>query len=126
MSVLHAEKQDATELDCYQEQHDAAATIPEHADKYVYEPLPGERWIRVLVFEPALELECPLAARLELLALDSHTCQLEASATPVDVSKSKSPYTALSYSWALDDGDDSLSHRLTLSNKQVSITQNLA
>ncbi|KAM3422452.1 hypothetical protein BST61_g2800 [Cercospora zeina] len=140
--ALHTGKQDATELDYHQEEqhdaatailehadhdkerHDAAATILEHTDEYIYEPLPGERWIRVLLLEPAPELECPLVARLELLALDSEKRQLGAPAPPVAVSTL--PYTALSYSWALDNGDDSLSHRLTLSNKVVSITQNLS
>ncbi|GIZ47976.1 hypothetical protein CKM354_001105100 [Cercospora kikuchii] len=154
---LHIGEQDAAELDHDRERGDAVTTSPEHADPYIYEPLPGDRWIRVLVLEPAPELDCPLVARLEVLHLgpalpmkpislrrygkameSSYEAIYPSRYEPTDdekqqheahvslVNARRLPYTAVSYSWAMDDGDDSLCRVLTLHGKQVSITQNLS
>ncbi|PIA92274.1 hypothetical protein CB0940_09865 [Cercospora beticola] len=139
----HNSEQDAAEFDHEREQGNALTRSPEHANEYIYEPLPGDRWIRVLILEPASELACPLVARLELLALGpalpmapqkplGYGSRFE---SPDDkqfdsyvslVQASRLPYTAVSYSWAMDDGDDSPSRVLTLHGKKVSITQNLS
>ncbi|PPJ54597.1 hypothetical protein CBER1_06159 [Cercospora berteroae] len=150
---LHAAEPDAAEFDHDHEQEDDVTTSPEHADEYNYEPLPGDRWIRVLILEPAPELDCPFVARLELLTLGpalptapKQQRRYEAegehkhktiSEPPEDekqqheayvslVNARRLPYTALSYSWAMDNGDDSRSWVLTLHGKQVTITQNLS
>lgn len=138
---LHIGEQEATELDDDQGQEEAATTQPKYADGYVYEPLPGDRWIRILVLEPARELDCPLIARLELLALgpglpiepkpqnppkitDDEKQRNEAYVSLVNARRL--PYTALSYSWAMNDGDDSPCRVLILHGKQVAITRNLS
>lgn len=74
-----------------------------------YESLPGEGWIRILIIEPAANLDDPLECSIELVPLQP-----------------SSNYAALSYSWGMNgDGDNSLSRVIEVAGKPMHITQNL-
>ena len=82
----------------------ATSAVPYH-----YHPLPSTRHIRILV--------------LQLSEGESHkvSCHLET----VDLDD-PSGYTALSYTWALEDGDDSLSQLLHIQGQTLPVTENLS
>ncbi|PIA99266.1 hypothetical protein CB0940_02542 [Cercospora beticola] len=74
----------------------------------LYNPLPTEEHIRVLIIQPALGLEDPIKCDLTVVLR-----------TP------RARYKALSYSWAMGNGDCSLSRVISVHNSDVAITQNL-
>ncbi|KAK6428397.1 hypothetical protein LTR95_015455 [Oleoguttula sp. CCFEE 5521] len=97
----------------------------------IYEALPGPRYIRVLVLKPAMAASDPLIAELDILDLGPALPPIpQRERTPEGlvsmISFRRLSYNALSYSWAMDDGDASFSRGMTLCDKTKCITQNLA
>ena len=81
--------------------------IPE--DEYQYDPLPDPEAIRVLLIYPSRRFNAPAICDLEI----AH-------------STSSTEYTALSYSWGMnEDGDDSLCRHIFIGGKVKRVTQNL-
>ncbi|GIZ45998.1 hypothetical protein CKM354_000914100 [Cercospora kikuchii] len=125
---------------------------------YTHDVLPGPRCIRVLVLQPAGNLEDPLVGSFETVWLgDPLPSEPESSYGPVrvrseaihekdlimskrqnlevernrahykDVISSRSLYyDAVSYTWATENGDASLSHFMLLNGLRLNITKNLA
>lgn len=82
--------------------------VASSAEQYCHEPLPASDWIRLLILAPATNPTDPLMCSMTSTSL-SKPCQ----------------YTALSYSWAMEDGDASLCRSLWVDGKHLRITRNL-
>ncbi|KAI5364616.1 Putative heterokaryon incompatibility [Septoria linicola] len=103
---------------------------------FMYEPLPGERWVRVLILEPSLDTSQHLHATLgpsnigESLPAVPRDGDTDYKDREADYHREwdarKLDYHALAYSWAMQNGDASLSHSMILAGKVVNITQILA
>lgn len=85
----------------------------DESDKYVYQSLGHGRQIRILLLQPTPAFVTP-ATRSTI------KCSLEEA----DLDD-RPQYTALSYSWATEDGDDTKSHRIEVDGKPFPITRNL-
>ncbi|PPJ52035.1 hypothetical protein CBER1_09827 [Cercospora berteroae] len=109
-----------------------------------YERLPGDRWIRVLLLEPAERLEDELVATLRLQDLGGSlpVWPLIGSADRPHKEKDhynratreyweeirgrQLSYRALSYSWATEDGDNRRTHHIDLNSRPFKITKHLS
>ncbi|PPJ60493.1 hypothetical protein CBER1_03220 [Cercospora berteroae] len=111
--------------------------------RFVHDPLPGPRWVRVLVLQPASNLRDPLVGFFEIvflgepLPLEPTKSNADAEALTAEylprrahyeqvMSSRKLHYDALSYTWATKDGDTSLSHSILLDGRRLDTTRNLA
>ncbi|KAK4501550.1 hypothetical protein PRZ48_007359 [Zasmidium cellare] len=84
----------------------------EQWSEFQYTPLGGRGWIRVLT----------IYSRETIQNEDTFCCILE----DVDLAQAEhDPYFALSYSWAMPDGNSSKSHRIYIGEHRVPVTQNL-
>ncbi|OQN99855.1 hypothetical protein B0A48_14625 [Cryoendolithus antarcticus] len=107
----------------------------------IYEALPGLRWIRVLVLQPAMIVSDPLVAKFELQDLgptlptmpysDSYHKNHPIQSKRLDdyqalIDSCRLSYTALSYSWAMEDGQMHFNRDIELDGRKRCITQNLA
>lgn len=82
-------------------------TLP--PENFVYTPLPGEAFIRILTLNRSKNLNDPLKSSIEAIPLTEGA-----------------QYDALSYSWGMDgDGDATLNRILLINGKRKHITQNL-
>ncbi len=77
---------------------------------YIYTPLPGKQYIRLLRLQSQHGTQSGMAASLETYSLAGRVV----------------PYTALSYSWGRNsDGDASSSRRITIDGYVLCVTENL-
>ncbi|KAK4634879.1 Heterokaryon incompatibility protein 6, OR allele [Fulvia fulva] len=84
--------------------------VPDLALQYQHTALPEAGHIPILVLRPSEDIGSPVE------------CDMEA----VPLSREKSDYVALSYSWGMDaDGDTSLNRSITICGKPKAVTQNL-
>lgn len=79
-------------------------------EEYRYTPVPGSGWIRVLTLYPFQDIWCqdPIIGTLE-----EHELRTE------------DDYAALSYSWAMADGDDLKSREILIDGRSMKVTRNL-
>lgn len=129
---------------------------------YVHNPLPATRWIRVLMLQPASNLEDALSGTFETVPLGESLPSEPAISDYLDLIRQEKGrlltdeekefalqnqdaeyerlhaqyqrdlksrrlcYDALSYTWATENGDATLSHSIMLDGRSLNITQNLA
>ncbi|GIZ45640.1 hypothetical protein CKM354_000879800 [Cercospora kikuchii] len=109
--ALPSEEHDATSIDNAegtQPRGDLGATIPSAQYPSIYKPLPGPGHIRRLIVRPATCLNAPFECSIEVVP-----CHEDAE------------YTALSYAWAMQDGDSSLCRGLYVNSQNFAIRRNL-
>lgn len=82
------------------------ADVPKN-DYYVHEPLPQPDYFRILAVEPAREDTDEIVWELRVARISSAS------------------YNALSYSWAMEDGEASFNRQIRIAGKLKNVTQNL-
>lgn len=86
----------------------AHGTPPPGMEQYTYESLPNTDSIRLLFVEPVMD----------------HADEIRCSLRSFPISR-ESEYQALSYSWGMDDGDDSICEQIIVDGRSLGVTRNL-